>query len=169
MANLLRGVVAGAIAGLAGTWLMTNFQSVWSSVEEAEKDPKKGDQGTPESEQDEPSTVKAAEEISRRVLHRELRKEEKEIAGNATHFGFGTLCGAIYGTVAEALPEVTALDGVAFGTSVWLAADNLTVPALRLSKWPTQVPLSKNVYGFASHLVYGFGTEIVRRLLRRVL
>jgi putative membrane protein len=167
--DFLKGAAAGLIAGLAATWVMTNFQTAWSKVEEARKEPKKGEQGTPESEHDEPATVKAAEAISRTVFHHELADQEKEVAGNAAHFAFGTLTGGIYGVVAEAMPEATALDGAAFGTAVWLGADNLAVPAMKLSKWPNQVPFSKNVYGFLAHLVYGCATEIFRRMLRRVL
>jgi putative membrane protein len=182
--SLLKGFAVGALAGLAGTWMMTNFQTAWSRIEEAESDPEKGDQGTPESESkkkpnrkaqsqnrksEEPATVKTAEAIGERVLHRELRDTEKEVAGNLVHFAFGTLTGAVYGAAAEKMPRASALDGAAFGTAVWLGADNLAVPALKLSKWPSQVPLSKNAYGFLAHIVYGVSTEITRRILRRVL
>jgi putative membrane protein len=50
---------------------------------------------------------------------------------------------------------------------VWLGADEIGVPALGLSGPPTQYPLSVHLYALASHLVYGFTTELVRRTLRR--
>jgi uncharacterized membrane protein YagU involved in acid resistance len=52
---------------------------------------------------------------------------------------------------------------------VWLLADEGIVPALGLSKGPKDYPLSTHAYAFASHLVYGIATEVVRSALRRAL
>ena len=43
------------------------------------------------------------------------------------------------------------------------------VPALGLSKPPTEYPLSNHLYSLASHFVYGASTEATRRLARRLL
>ena len=85
------------------------------------------------------------------------------------HYAFGTVVGGVYGVVAEFAPVVTTGAGVPFGTAVWLGADEIAVPALGLSKPPTQYPLSKHLYAIASHFVYGLTTDVVRRSLRKVL
>ena len=76
---------------------------------------------------------------------------------------------AVYGVLAEVAPIVTIADGAAFGTGVWLLADELAVPAAGLSKPPKEIPLTTHVYALASHLVYGWITETVRRAVRRAL
>ena len=81
----------------------------------------------------------------------------------------GGTSGAIYGVAAELTPRATAGEGLAFGTSVWMAADNALVPALGLAKQPTETPLSTHIYALSSHLVYGFITETVRRAIRAIL
>ena len=53
-----------------------------------------------------------------------------------------------------------------FGTAVWLGADEVAVPAFRLSKPPTEYPVSVHAYAFMSHLVYGVTTDLVRRAVR---
>jgi len=53
---------------------------------------------------------------------------------------------------AEVTPLATFGEGLVFGTSVWMAADNAIVPALGLAKPPMQTPLSTHIYALASHL-----------------
>jgi uncharacterized membrane protein YagU involved in acid resistance len=115
------------------------------------------------------STVKAAKAISHGLFGYELKEDQKKAAGAAVHYAFGSATGGLYGAVAEVLPEVTLGAGVPFGAVFWLVADETAVPLLGLSKPATEYPLSTHVYAFASHLVYGLTTEVVRRSLRRAL
>ena len=80
----------------------------------------------------------------------------------------GAASGAIYGGVAELVPDVTAGAGMPFGAAVWLVADDITLPAVGLAKWPTEYPVSTHAYALASHLVYGLTTEAVRRAARSI-
>ena len=78
---------------------------------------------------------------------------------------FGTLQGAVYGAVTEFTNGSGGLlPGLLFGTSLFVVADEITVPALGLSGKLTESPLSSHLYGFAAHLVYG----VARRGLRAV-
>jgi uncharacterized membrane protein YagU involved in acid resistance len=81
----------------------------------------------------------------------------------------GATSGALYGAVAEVLPEVKVGAGLPFGVAVWLIADEGIVPAAGLSKSASEYPLSIHAYAFASHLVFGLTTEIVRRAVRSAL
>src|SRR5262245_47334410 len=91
------------------------------------------------------------------------------MAGAAVHYAFGVTTGGLYGAMAGLKPATTAGAGLPFGAAGWLVADVLVVPALGLSKPPTEYPLSTHAYSIASHLVYGLTTEIVRSEVRRAM
>ena len=76
---------------------------------------------------------------------------------------------AVYGVLAEVIPVVTIADGLAFGTGVWLLADEVAVPKSGLSKPPQEIPLTTHIYGLVSHWVYGWITETVRQAVRGAL
>ena len=85
------------------------------------------------------------------------------------HYAVGAVSGGIYGGLAEIVPTLEVGEGLGFGAGLWLIADEVTVPALKLSKPPTAFPISMHVYVLASYLVYGWVTEQVRRTVRRAL
>ena len=178
-ANILKGFVAGLAGGLLASWTMNQFQAAWTRIaENSEKshgaqsmqpsDGSKGDHAQDVNEQDD-ATVETAKVISREVFGHELQESEKEPAGAAVHYAFGTATGGLYGALAEVSPQVTAGAGLPFGAAFWLLADEISVPMLGLSKGPTAYPVSTHVYAFASHLVYGVTAELSRRALRQVL
>ena len=181
--EVLKGLAAGFFAGLVASWTMNQFQSLWSKVAEDDRKSQQkkssqqggGDDGqqkkqeSKESGEGQDSTVKAATAISEGVFDHRLTKSEKKVAGPAVHYAMGATSGAIYGAMAELVPPVTFGAGLPFGTAVWLLADEAAVPALGLSKSPTEYPLSTHAYSLASHLVYGLTAEAVRRAVRRAL
>ena len=178
-ANVWKGAAAGLVAGLAATWVMTRFQELSGKLARTHEDDDPRDpqhsakRGTSESTEGngkgEDATVKAASLLSRKLFHHELSKREKKVAGPAMHYGFGILTGLAYGTLAELAPGVTRGAGTPFGTAVWLGADEVAVPAFRLSGPPWEHPPSVHARALAAHLVYGLTTEGVRRLVRRAL
>src|SRR5256885_7411222 len=97
--RILRGALAGAIAGLVGAYAMERFQALWSETEKRAR-PKQ----TAGAAKDEPTTVKAAERVVETVLHTDLPEEVKPAAGEVVHYGMGVFSGAMYGAVAEVLP-----------------------------------------------------------------
>jgi hypothetical protein len=161
--RILRGALAGAIAGLVGAYAMERFQALWAQTEEQARPKQIARAG-----KDEPTTVKAAERVVENVLHTELPDEVKPVAGEAVHYGMGMLSGAIYGAIAEIVPIVRAGNGLLFGAVLWWVADETAVPAVGLAKKPSAYPPSTHAYALSSHLVYGFVTETVRRVLRLV-
>lgn len=180
-AQTLKGVAAGALAGLLGSLVMNQFQNLWSKLSE---NPKRSEHAHPprqnvapqnlegeqqSQEEDEPATVKAAEAISSELFGHELTKEERRIAGPVVHYTFGVSTGMVYGALAELTPVATRGFGMPFGAAVWAIADETLVPLIGLSKAPTAYPLSNHLYSLASHLVYGATTEAARRLARTVL
>jgi putative membrane protein len=171
--NVGKGIIAGLVGGLIGTIVMTEFQNGWSKASSALKNGSKSksqnalqQQGEQEKED---ATMKAAGKIAE-LGGRHLSHEQKKKLGPVVHYSFGTLQGAAYGAVTEMAGDSKGLlSGLIFGTALYLAADEVAVPALKLSGKPTEYPLSSHLYGLASHLVYGVSAEVARRGLRAVL
>jgi hypothetical protein len=186
-ANLWKGLVAGLAAGLVASWTMNQFQAAWTRVAEGfekshgaqsmqpsdgpnpDEQPDSAASGEEEKEEQDDATVETAKVISKTVFGHELQESEKEPAGAAVHYAFGTATGGFYGAMAEIAPQVTAGAGIPFGAVFWVVADEAAVPLLGLAKGPTQYPISTHVYSLAAHLVYGLTAELGRRAVRHVL
>ena len=182
--NLWKGLAAGAAGGLVASVVMNQFQS-WVGQTIAGSERSHGaqslQQGSPDhgaarelkergsEDETDDAAMRLANVVSEGVFEHGLSQHEKQTAGTAVHYVFGVTTGAWYGAAAEAFPVITAGGGLPFGGVVWLTADEGLVPALGLSKSPSEYPLSIHAYAFASHLVYGLTTELVRRAVRRAL
>ncbi len=165
--DLLKGLLAGVAGGLLASFLMEQFQALWTKVSAEAQEAITGEK--PRKSQAKPTTVKAADAISKQVLGRKIPKKNQKLAGEAMHYAKGTTSAAIYGTLAEYAPFITVGEGAPFGAAVWLVADEASLPALGLSKTPDKIPVATHVYAFASHLVYGVVTEAIRRAVRSAL
>ena len=179
--NVVRGVVTGVAAGLAATLIMDQFQKLTTagrkaaekqirlarheSEEAIERDQRHKEE---EAAQQEDSTEKVARKIAS-VAGSELPQENRKKAGQAVHYAFGTLMGAVYGVTAELVPEVTTGGGTAYGTLLFLGADEIAVPAFQLSAPPTETAPTDHLQHWAAHVVYGGSLELIRSLLRRLM
>lgn len=180
--DVVKGLVAGLIGGLLASWTMNQFQAAWSklsedkdaSVQSGKSARQSGQEKVQESQsgdskEEDDTTVKTASAISEGIFDHHLTKSEKRVAGPAVHYTLGTAVGGLYGAAAELAPAITAGVGLPFGAVFWLVVDEGAVPALGLSKGPTEYPLSTHAYALASHFVYGLTTDIVRRAIRHLL
>jgi Protein of unknown function (DUF1440) len=183
--DVLKGLAAGFVAGLIASWTMNRFQAMWSREEvgvekphgaqgikpyvEGQESLQAKDREAESDKQDDDPTEKVAQAIAESIFDHRLKESEKEPAGAVVHYAFGVATGGIYGALAEVAPVVTAGAGLPFGAVFWLTADEIIVPALGLSKKPTQYPLSTHAYSLCSHLVYALTAEAVRRTVRRAL
>lgn len=157
--RVFKSIAIGAFAGLAGAWAMNQFQALLSYVSKSGQQP----QEEQSSDKSDDSTIKVAKVISREVFQHELRDDEKEWAGPAVHYGFGASVGAVYGALAETCPIATTGYGMSYGTAVWAVADEMAIPAFGLSKPIPETDLNSHARAWASHLVFGFVTDLVRR------
>lgn len=182
--SIYKGVAAGVAGGLVGSFVMNQFQALLGKLmenEERSHGAQSLQQGSPEDgigrelaergvdEPDDNAAVRTGNAVSEFVLDHHLTKPEKETAGAIAHYAMGVTSGAIYGAVAEVMPAATVAEGLPFGAAVWLIADEAIVPAAGLSRKPSDYPPQIHAYAFASHLVYGLTTELVRRAVRRAL
>ena len=157
-ATIARNTGIGVASGLAASFAMDLFQKGFEAVKEKVQPQQDGGE-------EEPSTVKAANKVSQAAADEPVPEPYKEPAGQAVHYGFGSLLGAIYGAATTALPKTAAGFGIPFGAAVWAAADEVAVPAAGLSKPSTQAPPSTHAYSFLSHIVFGAALEGSRRAL----
>ena len=160
----LAGLYAGLTAGFVATLAMDGFHRLWKNVEDALRADDDGSSSG--SGDDEPSTVKAARAIGRKVLGRSLDDDEARLASEALHFGYGSSIGGLYGLVAEIFPRASAGAGVPYGLFLFVFGDEVMVPTLGLAKPPTHYPPSTHLRALAAHLVYATTLEMVRRGLR---
>lgn len=157
-----RDLLRGAAAGLAAAFVMNCFQIAWGKASKALS----SDESDEESS-GEPATVRAVDKFQGMVSGRPLPDDERRVAGNLLHYGFGAVVGAIYSVAGRHFPQVRAGYGTASGAAVWIVADETLVPAAGLSPPPTQAPASSHLYSFISHLVFGAALEGSRRLVER--
>lgn len=179
--SILRGIATGVVAGMAATLIMDQFQKLLAANEKTVEKLEKTAQGeTPwqiAQEQAEQESRAAQHEASTEIIARKLaqvagrplQQHQKKAGGHAVHYTFGTLMGVAYGIGAELLPEVTTGGGMAFGTLLFLAADEIAVPAFRLSPPPSETSVSNHLQHWAAHIVYGGTLELVRNLVFRAL
>lgn len=177
--NTAKGLAAGLIGGLFAAWVMNQFQAGMSKLKES-RSPRESEseqsgrersqsgqgQRSAEASGEERANVKAAVLVAENVLHSEVPPERKQPAGEAVHYAFGGAVGAVYGMAVEKSAIARAGLGSAFGGVLWLFADEIGVPAMRLSRPPQEYSAEVHASALAAHLVYGVTAELVRRGLR---
>ncbi|MGI8587954.1 MAG: DUF1440 domain-containing protein [Chloroflexia bacterium] len=139
--NLLVSAAKGAVAGLVGTALMTAAMPLSLNVlrkmdllppQPAAPDPRKQ------------PPAKLAQKIAETAFDTHLDRDEAHIAGQAIHWGYGTVAGIMYGVVQSRLRLPHLLHGSLFGGLVTLAAWTL-VPEMGLTPPPAEQPAPKNI------------------------
>ena len=97
-----RGAVAGVVGGLVASWVMNRFQAGLSKAVHGSQASGGGQQSAQAGED---ATQKAAAAIAEPVVNRPLTRQEKQAAGPAVPYAFGSTVGAIYGAAAELAPR----------------------------------------------------------------
>ena len=153
-------MLAGAIGGLAASWIMPHFQFLLAHAL---------GHAHPHEGQDEDATVKTAQKISMAVKRHGLSAEGKKTAGPLVHYAYGTGIGALYGGLAQRYKTTTSGFGSAYGAAAWVLGDEVAVPVLGLGKKPGETPASQHFQALAAHVVYGVTLESVRRLALKAM
>ena len=139
----MNNVLAGAAAGAAATVPMTIF---WEAMHPrlAGEPPRP----LPPREIAEALAVKAG-------VSRELTETQMEWLSLALHFGYGTLTGAVFGTVAPRRTPAAVAAGMLFGLGVWSSSYLGWLPATGVRHSPRWDPPARTGLLIASHLVWG--------------
>lgn len=178
--SVVRGVATGLIAGISATLLMDQFFKLASSSQKSTekrqklaegKSPEQVDHELRQKERQAAQQEDSTEIVARKIAEtagKSLDQDKKKKAGQAVHYAFGTLMGVVYCVTAEVLPEATAGGGTGFGTLLFLGADEVAVPALRLAPQPTETAPMDHLQHWAAHVVYGGSLELIRSIIRRL-
>ena len=179
--SVLRGMIAGAVGGLAASYAMNVFMAkagpaVTHVAQHLDGTAHQQPQESPaqtSGQDDEPkidATMKTADAVVSAVTGgRHLSLEGKQVGGPIVHYAFGALMGAVYGVAAEYSTWARSGFGTAFASVLFTGADIVAVPALNLSGSSTDAPVSSLASPFSAHVVYGVTTEAVRRAVRAAL
>lgn len=171
-----RGMVAGAVAGIAGSLAMNQFQRV-AALANGGRETEDATLGIPRTGRgpqpaqaignaSEDATAKVADILTTAAGYPLRNPDTRAKAGEFVHLAFGALNGAVYGAAVELDDRARSGAGIPFGLAVWGLADEGIVPALGLSRGPRDASAGLLAYGLMSHVVYGTTTELVRRALR---
>jgi putative membrane protein len=172
VASPVKGALVGAVAGIAGTLAMNYAQRLWTLM--VDRNPPSSAAGPhdardwQERSEDQNANEMVAQMLARTTINRRLSDRELSVVAPIVHFGFGAAAGAAYGVYVNTASEDRA-SGAAFGSALWLAADEIAMPLVGLSDSTRQRPLEMHTQSLVAHLVYGVVTERVRRLIRRAL
>jgi putative membrane protein len=168
--NLPIGILAGIAGGLVASFVMNEFiahpgKKISEAIEtpEDKKQLKALDDGRD-------ATMKTADAIAVTATGgQHLTYEQQSKAGPVIHYAFGGLMGGVYGALAEVSPAARSGFGTTFGSMLFAGADLFAVPALQLGPSLEEEPASSLATPLAAHLVYGATTELIRRLVRKLL
>jgi putative membrane protein len=147
--SLGKGLLAGAIGGLAGGLVKAAAESIYP--------PRVYGQTSP--------PVLLAE----RLAGLSLSPREQRLVETCVHFAFSAGVGALYGAIAEYSPKVTAADGAAFGLVLLAVTHESALPALDLTEPPQRQAGQEHSSELLTHLVFGLVAEQLRRRVRALL
>lgn len=147
-------ILAGAIAGMVGTFAMTLAKDLMVS------------KLLPEERYPLPPR-EITQDAAERVAGRALEGEEGLVSGTvAAHFGFGVACGMLF-TGLNLHRWWPVLSGTGFGLMVWVGSYLGWIPAAGILKPATTHPAGRNALMIAVHAVWGAATGYAVATLMR--
>jgi hypothetical protein len=161
--GLLRDLAAGALAGLAATWVMGQV-TTYLYEHEDEEARKREDEARGGK-----TAYGLAAEKAAAVADIELSDEQRQRLGSGIHWVLGAGAGAVYGALRTRVPAVDAGHGLAFGTAFWGIVDEGANTALGLTPGPAHFPWQTHARGLAGHLVFGVVADSLLSVRERVM
>ena len=147
--NLCKGLIAGVIAGLVATAAKSAAEKFYAPHIHGEPEP--------------PSIL--ADKLS----GYDLDEQQRLIAAETIHWGFGVAAGAFYGALAEFYPAATSRDGATFGLALMALTHNTALPALGLAPEPEDQSPREQTSEATTHVIYGVVAEKVRGFVRNII
>lgn len=126
----------------------------------------KGPMAAQASQQEWDSTESAATAIAHSARRRALSPRQRLWSALAAHYAISAAIGALYGAAAEVMPEISRGSGALFGAGLWLAAQELAMPAIGWSRPLREYSAGMQANSLGEHLAYGATTELLRRVMR---
>ena len=164
----LGAVARGIAAGIVGTGFMTlaqtlpaKLQSSDGGSQDEQSDQQQGQQDPWEQAS---APAKVAKRISEGVFHHEVSPQHIPLLTHATHWGYGTAWGAVYGITQGDAHAAPLRHGLLFGTAVWAMSYVQLVPT-GLYEPPWRYAPKDIAMEVGYHLAYGVGVASTFRLL----
>ncbi len=145
MNRLLIGTIAGAAATIPMTVVMETLH---------ERLPGEPPRPLPPREITESLTAKAG-------VNEQIPEPEMEALTLASHFGYGAVCGAIFGLVAPRQMPAAIACGTLFGLGVWAGSYMGWLPAFDVRHDARHDPPARNGLMIAAHRVWGATAGVV--------
>ncbi|MDV6375825.1 DUF1440 domain-containing protein [Deinococcus arenicola] len=168
----LRGILVGAVAGMAGAYLKSAAEPPLQTLTEHYFPPTNAEKlmigADPTGRIDHMPPAEMIEAAAQATGH-EISKGQKLAAQQMVHYTLGAGLGAAYGLLAEYQPAVTRGAGVPAGAVMYVLTHGSAVPATGFQNPPWKLPLSAVLWEAGSHLVFGLGVELGRRALMALL
>ncbi len=147
----MKSLTSGAVAGLAGTMVMTGAMFLTKKVGmvPGKLEPKE-----------------IAENFEEKLGVRDYLPEPAfEASWVMLHFGYGTLSGVAYTLARKMTLDLKRLVpvGPLFGALLWAFGYCVWLPVCHLYPPPTQVPKRKVAANILTHVVYGTATAVAHR------
>ncbi len=155
--RLSQGIVAGVVGGLIGSLFLKAFMLGTRSLHAGT--------GIAQLDQEGPAH-EVANLAVRKLTGSDLSPGGRALGGEAVHYAFGAVVGGFYGGLAEYAKWTTAGAGALFGSGIFLAADESSLPILGLSHKPWRETPGAQAEHCLAHLVFGVATELSRRAIR---
>ena len=164
MANILKEVVKGAIAGAASVWVMDRvtwymYRNEDPEAYKQEKEAQKGGKYV---------AFVAADKIAN-AIGAKMSDKQEFIAGKTIHYLLGMMPGALYSVYRHKFKGLDKGRGLLYGLGLFIIMDELIAPLAGLSSGPTAYPWQAHARGLAGHLAVGATTDTAVRALDRVL
>jgi uncharacterized membrane protein len=147
--SLLRDLLTGVAAGVAGTAAMTIAQGAESVLTDAERSSAPAD---------------VADRLKRKAGRGRLKRKHRRAANQGMHWLYGVSWGMPYGIVAGPSKVAPEVSGPAFGLLVW-GAGLAHQPALGVAEPPWKRSPASLGGEAVFHLVYGLGAGAALRAL----
>ena len=157
----LADIIDGAIAGVVATWALDRVTTWLYEREDGQARRREDDARGGKT------AYAVAAEKTASLVGRTLTNEESEHEGARIHWALGAATGALYGAWRGRTAQTTMLNGLLFGTAVFLLMDEGLVYALNLTPGPTKFPWQAHARGLAGHLAFGAAAEGTLRVLQQ--
>lgn len=145
----MKGLLAGAIAGVAATAAKTIAEKFYPPRVQGEPEP--------------------PELLVEKLAGNSLDRQTRAAASEAIHWGFGAAAGAAYGALVEFYPAASANDGATFGMALMALTHETALPAMGLSAPVNEQSPREQSSEASSHALFGMMLERVRRVVRGYL
>ena len=160
----LAAVVAGLLAGAAGTASMDTARYVMYRRAGGPDSPLTWEFGPVESWEKAPDPGQAVRRLIEGFTQRSIPDRWAWFVSTAAHWGYGSAAGAAYGVLAGSRPRPRARYGPPFGAAVW-AASYVVLPAAGLYRPIWEYDAKTLAKDLSAHLAYGTGTGVAFWLL----